>query len=351
MGKDSAPAPAPDPQIGQAATMNAELGKQWLDFSKEQFATGTDRQAAEDALIKKVVDNQLAQQGVQNGYQDKMFGYQDEQLALAKAAQAKNDQYADKQMAMQDYQFEQGKEKDAYNKATFRPVEGQMVSEAMNYDSPERQEQMAAEAKADVMDGAARAKATSERSMAGMGVNPNSGRFAGITRSGDTASALAAAGAQNQARDKTRDMGIMLRKDAANFGRGMSSTAAQSYGIGMQAGQNGVAASGNPANYAQLGMAAGAAGSGAGATGAGMGSSAVANYGAGQNNFYANNGIMTSGMSGAIGANESAGGMLNNQYGNQIRGYAAQQQANSAASQGIGSLIGTAATAGTAIFL
>lgn len=345
----SAP-PPPDPAIGQAAAANAELGKSWLDFSKEQFASGEGRQDEYDKLIKQVVDNQLAQQGIQNGYQDKMFGYQDEQMAMAKEAQTKANAYSDKQLEMQDYQFNQGKEQDAYNKATFRPVEGQMVDEAMNYDSPERQQAMAAEAKADVMDGAARAKTTTERNMASMGVNPASGRFAGVSTAADTATALSAAGAQNQARTKVRDMGIMLRKDAANYSKGMSSTAAQSYGIGMQAGQSGMAAAANPTALSSLAMQAGQAGVGAGQVGASMGSGAVSNYGAGQNNFYANQGVMSTGYNGAIGANTSSGNLLNSQYSNQLNAWGMQQQANATSSAGMGSMIGTIAGAGITAF-
>lgn len=346
---DAPDPPAPDPQIGAAAMQNAELGKSWLDFSKAQFADSQDRQDDYDKLIKQVVDNELAQTGIQNAYQDKMLGYQDEQMAMAKEAQEKSNAYADKQLEMQDYQFNQGKEQDAYNKATFRPVEQKMVDEAQNYDSPERQQEMAAEARADVMDAASRQQQASERNMASMGVNPLSGRFAGVSRATDTATALAAAGAQNKARNDVRQMGIMLRKDAANYSKGIASTAAQSYGIGIQAGANGASAL-NPGGTASLALQAGAQGAGAGATGASIGNSAVGNYGAGQNSFYGQTGIMNTGFGGAIGANTSAGNLLNTQYGNQLNAWGMQQQANASSSAGLGSMIGTIAGAGITAF-
>lgn len=347
--KDAADPPPPDPAIGQAAMANAELGNKWLEFSKQQFATSQGRQDAYDAMIKQVVDSQVAQTGIQNDYQKKMLGYTDEQMAMAKEAQAKANAYADKQLEMADYQFAQGKEQDAYNKATFRPVEQKMVGEAMSYDSPERQAQMAAEAKGDVMDAAARQQASSERNMASMGVNPASGRFAGITRANDTATALAAAGAQNKARNDVRQMGIMLRKDAANYSKGMVSTAAQSYGIGMQAGNNGVSAY-NPSGTASLALQAGSQASGAGATGASIGNSAVANYGAGQNSFYQGNNIMSQGFSGAMQGYANQGNIMNNLYGNQLNAWGMQQQANAQGSAGIGSMIGTIAGAGITAF-
>jgi hypothetical protein len=348
--KDSAPPPAPDPAIGQAAMKNAEMGQAWLDFSKEQFAKGELRQDEYDKLIKQVVDADLAQRGINNAYQDKMLGYQDEQMKMGREAQDRSNAYADKQLEMQDYLFNQGKEQDAYNKATFRPVEQKMVDEAMNYDSPERQEAMAAEARADVLDNAARQQASSERNMASMGINPASGRFAGVTRATDTATALASAGAQNKARNDVRQMGIMLRKDAANYSKGMASTAAQSYGIGMQAGQNGIAAAGNPASFASIALQAGQAGVGAGQAGIGAGQSAVANFGAGQNNFYANNGVVGQGFTGAMQGYANQGNILNNLYGNQLNAWGIQQQANAQSSAGWGSAIGSAVGAAAAMY-
>jgi hypothetical protein len=50
---------------------------------------------------------------------------------------------------------------------------------------------------------------------------------------------------------------------------------------------------------------------------------------------------MTQGFSGAIGANNSAGSMLNNLYGNQLSAWGQQQQANATSSAGIGQMIGT----------
>lgn len=336
--KDDAPAPAPDPAIGQAAMANAEIGKEWLAQAKTQFEKGELRQDEYDKLIKQVTDSQLAQQGIQNEYQQKMLGYQDRMMPLAEESQKSANASAAQQLELQKYMFEQGKEQDAYNKSTFRPVEGKMVDEAMKYDSPERQEAMAGEAKADVMDAATRAQQASQRSMASMGVNPLSGRFAGVTRATDTQTALAAAGAQNKARNDVRQMGIMLRKDAANFGRGMSSTAAQSYGIGMQAGASGAAGANGLASMA---MQAGQAGIGAGQSGAALGSSAVANYGAGQNSFIANNGIMNTGFTGAMQGYANQGNILNNLYGNQLNAWGMQQQANGQSSAGMGSMIGT----------
>ena len=261
-------APSPDPNIGLAALKNAQLGDSWLAFAKEQFAVGNERQEATDALNTRVIEQQLGVQEQAN-----------------KWAQEDRARY----------------------KEVFQPLENDFIKTANEYASPEKQEEAAAEARSAVMQSMEMQRQSNERQMASMGVvRPDSGRFAGITRAQDMNTALAAAGAQNGARQMIRDKGIALRGDAINLGRGLPSSAATAYGIGINSGN-----------------------------------SAVANNASGNANFYANQGIMTSGFQGAIGANSSAGSMLNSLYGNQISAWQAQQQANATSAAGIGSMVGT----------
>jgi hypothetical protein len=260
-------APAPDPMIGKAAVMNVELGQQWLDFAKDQFAEGNKRQATTDELNTKVINQQLQSQ--------------DEASTWAKQDRART-------------------------LNTFQPVEDTFVKTAQEYDTPEKQEAAAAAAKADVFASAGVQQQANARQMASMGVNPDSGRFAGITRYQDTNTALAAAGAQNNARQIVRDKGLALKADAINMGKGLASSTAAAYGIGTNAGN-----------------------------------SAVANNASGNQNFYQNQGVMAQGFNGAVGANNSAGSMLNNLYGNQLNAWSAQQQANATSAAGVGQMIGT----------
>ena len=269
-------APAPDPAIGAAALENVELGRDWLEFAKDQFAEGNERQADTDALNTKVINQQLATQDQANTWA----------------------------------QEDRGR-----TKTVFQPVEDAFVKTAQEYDTPAKQAEAAAAAKADVMSSAATQQQASARQMASMGISPDSGRFAGITRAQDTNTALAAAGAQNNARQVVRDKGLALKADAINMGKGLASSTAAAYGIGTNAGN-----------------------------------SAVANNASGNQNFYANQGVMGQGFSGAIGANNSAGNMLGNLYGNQLQAWNAQQQANATSAAGIGSLFGTVAGAGITAF-
>lgn len=275
-GGGSAPAPQPDENIGRAALANVELGKEWLKFAQDQFEQGNKRQDVTDALNTKVINQQLTTQDQANKW---------------------------------------AQEDRARTKNTFQPIEDQFIQTAQNYDSPEKQAEAAAAAKADVLANDAVQQQASQRNMASMGIDPTSGRFAGISRAANMNTALAAAGAQNNARQIVRDKGLALKADAINMGKGLASSTAAAYGIGTNAGN-----------------------------------SAVANNASGNANFYQNGQTMNQGFSGAIGANNSAGSILNNLYGNQLNAWSAQQQANATSSAGIGSMFGTIAGAGITAF-
>lgn len=276
-GKGGSSAPEPDPAIGQAALANVELGKQWLSFAKDQFAEGNKRQAATDELNTKVINQQLGTQEQANTW---------------------------------------AQEDRARSKGVFQPLEDKFIQTAQDYSSPERQEQAAADARSAIQQNATVQRAAQQRQMASMGINPNSGRFAGIERATDLNTALASAGAETNARQVIRDKGLALTADSINMGKGLASSTAAAYGIGTNAGN-----------------------------------SAVANNASGNANFYQNNGVMAQGFQGNIGANTSAGGMLNDLYGNQVRAWAAEQQANGASAAGLGSFLGKGLEVGGAIYM
>lgn len=199
MSKKGGSAPAPDPTIGIAAMKSAETGEQWLEVAKEQFGVANERQAKLDALTEKVTNTQLTSMEQANEW------------------------------AAQDRERYIG---------TFRPMEDEFIETAKNWDSAKRQTQVAAEAKADVLNAGAQAQAARERQLTGMGVNPNSGRYAGVAAAGDQATALASAGAQNNARTTLRNQAVALKSDAINLGKGLPSQAAQSIGLGVNTGNS-----------------------------------------------------------------------------------------------------------------
>lgn len=189
----------PDPQVGKAALMQAKTGEDWLTFSREAYAESQVRQDVTDKLSNEVTTQQLDD--------------------MRKASTRSDTEW------------------ERYNHL-FKPVEDRMVNDALNYDTPEAQAKAAAEAKADVMMNAGQAQEQNTRQMASMGIDPRSGRFAGIDRANDMSVALAAAGAQNGAREQVKATGMALREGVANFGKGATATAAQQVGLGLNAGNS-----------------------------------------------------------------------------------------------------------------
>ena len=264
--KGGSSAPAPDPQIGEAALKNAELGEDWLEFAYKQFDVANERQAEQDKIA-----NQVTQQ----------------QLAASKQSQ---------EWATQD--------RERYD-TVFKPLQDQFIDDAKNWDSAERQAGRAAEARADVINSATLARQASERNMASMGVDPTSGRYAGVSRAGEQATALAAAGAENNARNAVRKEGVAMRGEAINLGSGLGINPATSLGLSSSTGS--AAYGTTAANNAQ------AAG---------------------------NAGIVGQGYQGAMSGYGNQASILNQQYGNQLNAWQAQQQASSGLWSGIGSAAG-----------
>lgn len=350
-------APAPDPLIGQAAMENAQLGKEWLSFAKEQFAVGNERQEITDALTGRVIEQQLESQDKAAKRSDQQWSDYNamyrpiERMNMLDALGAQNmtdEQVMELINSQNTNELSRLQAEYEANIAAINAKPGQdSVDAGTEGLSPEQRQAMidaetkrfeaqktglddvskqvmaqreagrvaegnaAAEAKADVVANYGQQKEMAARQMASMGVNPASGKFAGVTRAQDTNAALAAAGAQNNARKMVQQQGIALRADQANYGRGGSSVAAQQAGIGLNSGN-----------------------------------SAVANNASANSNFYQNAGIMNQGFQGNIGANTSAGNMLNTLYGNQVQAWSAEQQANATSAAGIGSMVGTIAGAG-----
>lgn len=184
-------APRPDPAIGQAALRTAELGEEYLRWMQDQSQITTGW-ARED----------------RERYQN-----------------------------------------------VFQPIEDRMISDAMNFDTPERRAQAADEARGDVRQQSAIARQAQERNLAAMGVNPASGRFAAEDRRATAGEALASAGAGNMARRQVETMGEARRANAANMGRGFAVNPATSMGLsanmvgsGFQGAMGGHQARGNMLN-------------------------------------------------------------------------------------------------------
>lgn len=213
--KSSINAAAPDPAVGQAALMQAKLGEQQLEFVKSTYVDQMKRQAGIDALSAEVTRTALDTQREQAGW-----------------ARADRERYMD----------------------TVVPMEQAFFKEAQEYDSYGRQQARAQEAAADVQSSMAAQRQASQRSAAAMGIDPRSGRYAGIDRASEIATGLATAGAQNTARNQVRAQGLALRGDAINIGRGLPSQSLGAASLGLSAG-NSALGSAVTANNVALGNA------------------------------------------------------------------------------------------------
>ncbi len=266
MGKGSSSAPAPDPKIGEAALKQAQTGEDWLSFARDAFAVSEVRQKELDDLTNRVTEQQLG-------------------LATDQAKWSRED-------------------RDRYN-TVYKPIEDDFIKEATNYATEDRQNEAAAEARADVQTAAANNRAATERANTSMGVTPGSGRYAGVQAASDLGTTLAEAGAANTSRQAVRDKGLALKADVVNLGKGLPAQAA-----------------------------AGAGGSVA-ASGAALGGAQGTNSQA-----LAASTIMNAGYGGAMQGYAGQASTLNQSYGLQLEGWKTQQELKAKNASGIGSFLG-----------
>ena len=199
MGKNSQPAPDYTPLAEaskEAAEVQAALGYQQLDFAKQQYN-----------------DTRPMLQGI-----------------------------ADQQMAAQNQQMKQAQDYYTYQQNTFRPLEKSIVADAQNFNTAAYRDQLASRAAADSGLAFSNTRAQNQRQMASMGVNPNSGRFAGIQNSAGIAQAATTANAMTNTRLQAEQMGHARSMDAAGLGRNLAGASIGAYqgasNAGSQAGAN-----------------------------------------------------------------------------------------------------------------
>lgn len=194
MGRTPKP-PAPDPALGAAAMKQAKIAEEMLGMSRQQMAYQREQDAKNYALATQQFD-------YQKGILDKQMGW---------ASQ-------DRQRMMDVY----------------RPLEDQVIRDAQGWDQADNMNRRAAQAQADVQQAIRQQNATTSQNMLNMGVNPNSGRFAGGLRSQAFQNAALQAGLQNQTRGQLLNEAQAMRANATQMGNQLIG---QSYGALTGAGQ------------------------------------------------------------------------------------------------------------------
>ena len=189
---------APDmTAMNTIAATQAKLSQEQLDWAKSIYADTAPDRAAATARANTVSDAQLA--------------------ALNKQT-ALTDDYA------------------KYNEDTFRPLEQSIVTDANNFNAPGRIDAAVGKAVADVNQGFSNVQGQQQRSLARMGVNPNSGKALALGNQTAIAQAAALAGASNKARTDTETLGRAIKMDAAGLGRNLATNQATSAGIALNQG-------------------------------------------------------------------------------------------------------------------
>jgi len=107
-------------------------------------------------------------------------------------------------------------------KSVYQPKELAFVEEAWAGRDPRR---AVSQISADINLAFDKSQAAEGRALTGMGVNPNSGRFASQQRQSSIARAVAEAGARNQTRTAVEDQNYARRAQAVNIGLGLPSEA------------------------------------------------------------------------------------------------------------------------------
>lgn len=143
---------------------------------------------------------------------------------------------AQQMMDAQSQQMAQAQDYYNYQRDTFRPVEQGLVRDAQRFNTEDYRESKAREAAAAAGTAFQQTQGATNRAMASMGVNPNSGRFAAIT--GQNALGLAAgrANAMTGARNQAEQLGWARRMDVTGLGRNLAGASIAAYQGANQAG-------------------------------------------------------------------------------------------------------------------
>ena len=165
---------------------------------------------------------------------------------------------ATQQAAAQEEQMRQARDYYDYQVGTFRPLERGLVQQAQQFNTEAYREQLSRQAAADAARAFGVTQAAGERAGASMGINPASGRFAGIQAQGQLGLAANRAAAMTGARQSAEQFGYARMLDAAGLGRNLPGLSTAAYGGATGAGSAAGSTAMAPGNQYMAGMAQGA---------------------------------------------------------------------------------------------
>jgi hypothetical protein len=175
-------------------------------------------------LQAQALASQQQQQAIENKRADEQFDWSKQAYADAQA-QAKPINEAQLKNMQQQYDIAQ-QSWDRYNQ-TFVPLEDKYIATAQGWDTPEAEQNAAAQAQTAVAQQVDQARAASARNLQAYGVDPGAARYASLDIGTRTAGAAAEAGAGNQAINQRQMEGLQLLQNAAGMGRNLTPQAIQ----------------------------------------------------------------------------------------------------------------------------
>lgn len=156
------------------------------------------------------------------------------------AASALSTKVANAQLDAMNTETELAKDAADYNRTTYQPLEKSIVSDAENFDTEGKREELAGKALGDVNSSFNSARDQGMRAAARVGMDPSDGSFVAAGRQLALSQALAGAGAENKARTDATTLGRAMKMDAASLGRGLPSQQATAAGLSINAGNSAV---------------------------------------------------------------------------------------------------------------
>jgi hypothetical protein len=154
--------------------------------------------------------------------------------------------------------IEQGDDYYKFMKEYGRPTDIALQQEAMASGGTAAQEAAAGRVRGGLEQAQASEMAQENRAMAGMGVNPNSGRFAGLSSSRSVANAAMTAGAMDKARMDEKNLGFAKKLDVSGVFRGLPGASQGAYSVANQSGNSAVGNTMAPGQAMVNGMGQGA---------------------------------------------------------------------------------------------
>jgi hypothetical protein len=170
------------------------------------------------------------------------------------AATQRANNISDAQVAAMDFATQNAQHEAQRNQSIYEPLEDQIVSNAQNYDTPERRAQAVAQANASVESAFDRSQTAQQQALMRAGNSPSGVAAAALAQDASLQKAKMLAGASQQATQNVEQQGYAREMDAAGLGKGVVSSQATQQQIATGAGGAGLAASGAGLQASYSGM-------------------------------------------------------------------------------------------------